>query len=322
MEIGEVELDNPVMLAPMAGVTDLPFRRIVKEFGCGLVCTEMVSAKGLVYGSSRTEELLTISDQERPVSLQIFGSEPEIMAEAVEKIEEYRPDIIDVNLGCPTPKIVKGGAGSVLMKEPDLVGRIVDALVRATEIPITVKMRKGWDEDHVNAVEIAQTAEESGVQAVAVHGRTREQFYKGEADWNIIKEVKEAVEVPVIGNGDIFSPQDAEEMIDTTGCDGVMIARGAQGNPWIFKRTLHYLETGELLPPPTIQERIEMVVRHLEALVDYKGEYIAVREMRRHTVQYIKGLYNCTEVKQKVNQAETEEELKEILHNYKRELMD
>lgn len=322
MEIGEVKLDNPVILAPMAGVTDLPFRRIVKDFGCGLVCTEMVSAKGLVYNSPRTEELLTISDQERPVSLQIFGTEPHIMAEAVERIEEYSPDIIDVNLGCPTPKIVKGGAGSALMQEPDLVGRIVDALVGVTEIPITVKMRKGWDEDHVNAVEIAQIAEESGAQAVAVHGRTREQFYKGEADWGIIKKVKKAVEVPLIGNGDIFSPQDAEEMIKTTDCDGVMIARGAQGNPWIFKRTLHYLNTGELLPPPTPQERIEMVVRHLEDLVEYKGEYVAVREMRRHTVQYIKGLYNCTEVKQKVNQAETEEELKEILHNYKRELMD
>ncbi|MBM7625026.1 tRNA dihydrouridine synthase DusB [Sporohalobacter salinus] len=322
MKIGRVELENPVILAPMAGVTDLPFRKIVKEFGCGLVCTEMVSAKGLVYGSSRTEELLTISKEERPVSLQIFGTEPEIMIKAVGKIEEYRPDIIDLNLGCPTPKIVKGGAGAALMKKPDLVRQIVTALVKATEIPITVKMRKGWDENNVNAVEIAQIAEKSGAQAVAVHGRTREQFYSGEADWEIIKEVKEKVKIPVIGNGDIFRPQDAEEIIKTTGCDGIMIGRGAQGNPWIFKRTLHYLETGELLPLPTPQDRIEMVIRHLEDLVEYKGEYVGVREMRRHTVQYIKGLHSCTKVKEKVNQAETTEKMKTILHNYKERFMD
>ncbi|MGM0471475.1 MAG: tRNA dihydrouridine synthase DusB [Bacillota bacterium] len=322
MQIGQVKLDNPVILAPMAGVTDLPYRKIVKEMGCGLVCTEMVSAKGLVYGSPRTEKMLEISSQERPVSLQVFGTEPEIMAAAVEKIAEYQPDIIDLNVGCPAPKIVKNGAGSALMKTPKLIGEIVESLVAATKIPITVKIRKGWDKELINACQVAQIAEASGAQAVAVHGRTREEFYSGEADWQIIKAVKESVEVPVIGNGDIFTPQDAAQMLSITGCDGVMIGRGAQGNPWLFKRTVHYLRTGELLPEPTAVERIDMAIRHLEDLVAYKGEYTGVREMRRHVVKYIKGLHSCTEVKDLVNQAKTVERMKEILNDYKEEFID
>ena len=316
MEIGNIQLENPVILAPMAGVTDLPYRKIVKEMGCGLVCTEMVSAKGLVYGTPRTEELLTISQDERPVSLQIFGTEPEIMAESLSVIEDYSPDIIDVNLGCPTRKIVKNGAGSALMKKPKLVAEIVEALVKETTTPVTVKMRTGWDEESINAVEIGKVAEEAGAAMVAVHGRTREQFYSGEADWQIISQVKEAVRIPVVGNGDIFTPEDAEEMLNQTGCDGIMIGRGAQGNPWIFKRTVHYLETGELLPPPVPSEKVEMAIRHLEELVDYKGEYTGVREMRKHIAWYVKGLHGCTEIKRKVNQIETVSGMKKILGDY------
>jgi len=316
MEIGNIQLENPVILAPMAGVTDLPYRKIVKEMGCGLVCTEMVSAKGLVYGTPRTEELLTISQDERPVSLQIFGTEPEIMAESLSVIEDYSPDIIDVNLGCPTRKIVKNGAGSALMKKPKLVAEIVEALVKETTTPVTVKMRTGWDEESINAVEIGKVAEEAGAAMVAVHGRTREQFYSGEADWQIISQVKEAVRIPVVGNGDIFTPEDAEEMLNQTGCDGIMIGRGAQGNPWIFKRTVHYLETGELLPPPVPSEKVEMAIRHLEELVDYKGEHTGVREMRKHIAWYVKGLHGCTEIKRKVNQIETVSGMKEILGDY------
>ncbi|MCK8824888.1 tRNA dihydrouridine synthase DusB [Fuchsiella alkaliacetigena] len=320
MEIGNVKLDNPVILAPMAGVTDLPYRQLVKEMGCALVCMEMVSAKGLVYGSRRTKEMLTINPQERPVSLQLFGRDPEIMAEAVKIVEEYQPDIIDLNLGCPARKIVKNGAGSALMKEPQRVAEIISALVETASRPVTVKMRKGWDEDSVNAVEIALIAQKQGAQAVAVHGRTREEFYKGEADWSIIKEVSQELSIPVIGNGDIFKPQDAKQMLMETGCNGIMIGRGAQGNPWLFKRVIHYLVEDELLAAPTAQEKLKMLIKHLRSIVKYKGEDVGVRQMRKHIAWYVKGLPNCTEVKRQANNAQSQKEMERILFEYAEKL--
>ncbi len=320
MKIGNVELDTPVILAPMAGVTDLPYRKIVKQMGCGLVCTEMVSAKGLVHGNKNTEQMLEISPQERPVSLQLFGRDPQVLAQAAQKAVENDPEILDLNVGCPTPKIVKNGYGSALMKEPKLIGKIVKAMTEAVDQPITIKIRTGWDEEHINAVEVAKIAENNGAQAIAVHGRTRSQFYRGQADWCIIQDVKDAVSIPVIGNGDIFSPEDAKQIIDKTSCDGVMIGRGAQGNPWLFKRTAHYIKTGELLSEPTPQEKLEVAILHLENLVEYKGEYVGVREMRKHASWYIKGLKNCTTIKDLLNQAETLQKMKKILSRYQEEL--
>jgi len=280
MKIGNLELENNVFLAPMAGVTDLPFRILCKEMGCGLVYSEMVSAKGILYDNKNTTELLEIDPKERPVAVQLFGSDPEILGAMAKKIEQYPIDIIDVNMGCPAPKIVKNGEGSCLMKTPELVGKIVKSLVESQSKPVTIKFRKGFDDDHVNAVEIAKIAEANGASAVAVHGRTREQYYSGKADWDIIKQVKAAVNIPVIGNGDVFTPQDAKNLLEHTGCDAIMVGRGAQGNPWIFKRILHYLQTGVLLPEPTAEERVEKALRHAQMLIDYKGEYIGVREMR------------------------------------------
>ncbi|WP_018249537.1 tRNA dihydrouridine synthase DusB [Orenia marismortui] len=321
MLIGDLELDNPVILAPMAGVTDLPYRKIVKKMGCGLVCTEMVSANGLIHNNRRTEEMLEIDTEERPVSLQIFGNDPEVMAKAAKIVESVsQPEIIDLNVGCPTPKIVKNGYGSALMKEPRLLAQIVKSMVEAVNTPVTIKIRTGWDQDNINAVEIAKIAENNGAQAIAVHGRTRSQFYSGKADWSIIADVKRSVSIPVIGNGDIFSPEDAIKMIDETGCDGIMIGRGAQGNPWIFKRTAHYLKTGELLPLPKSSEKIDIAIEHLDNLVDYKGEYVAVREMRKHTSWYIKGLRNCTVIKDMLNQTKNAFKMKDILLEYRAQL--
>lgn len=316
MKIGNLELENNVFLAPMAGVTDLPFRLLCKEMGCGLVYSEMVSAKGILYDNKNTTELLEIDPKERPVAVQLFGSDPEILGAMAKKIEQYPIDIIDVNMGCPAPKIVKNGEGSCLMKTPELVGEIVKSLVESQSKPVTIKFRKGFDDDHVNAVEIAKVAEANGASAVAVHGRTREQYYSGKADWDIIKQVKEAVNIPVIGNGDIFTPQDAKNLLEHTGCDAIMVGRGAQGNPWIFKRILHYLNTGELLPEPTAEERVEKALRHAQMLIDYKGEYIGVREMRKHMAWYMKGMPGAAELRGKLNYAENRAELESLLRGY------
>lgn len=313
MKIGSLELKNNVFLAPMAGVTDMPFRVICSEMGCGLVYSEMVSAKGLMYGSKNTEKLLSVDKRERPIAVQLFGSSPEILGKMAKSLEDAAIDIIDVNMGCPAPKIVKNGEGSALMKTPALVGEIVRSVVESQKKPVTVKFRKGFDDGSINAVEIAEIAEANGASAVAVHGRTREQYYSGKADWDIIKEVKKSVSIPVIGNGDVFSPQDAENLFDYTGCDAVMIGRGAQGNPWIFRRITKYLETGEILPPPDAGERMEVALRHLKMLVDFKGEYIGVREMRRHLSDYTKGMTGAAQMRGKINSASTLAEMEEYI---------
>lgn len=317
MQIGTVKLANPVILAPMAGVTDLPFRLLVKEMGCGLVYTEMVSDKGLIYQNEHTLEMLKIDERERPVALQIFGSEPDPMAKAAKIVEKAGADIIDINMGCPTLKIVKNGEGSALMRTPELAYSIIAYVVEAVNIPVTVKIRKGWDDSSVNAVEMAMLAEKAGAAAVSVHGRTREQFYSGEADWSIIKAVKENVAIPVNGNGDVRTPEDAVRLRSETGCDGIMIGRAAQGNPWLFRQVTHYLSTGKLLPGPTMAERFEMTLRHLEMLVAYKGEHIGIREMRRHAAWYTKGLPHSAELRLRFNQAETREDFTAILNEFR-----
>lgn len=317
MKIGDLELANPVLLAPMAGVTDLPFRLLVKEMGCGLVFTEMVSDKGLMYRNEHTLDMLAIDDRERPVALQIFGSEPEPMAKAAQIVEQSGADILDINMGCPTHKIVKNGEGSALMRTPELAYDIIARVVDAVRIPVTVKIRKGWDENSVNAVQIAKLAEKAGAKAISVHGRTREQFYSGKADWSIIKAVKQSVRIPVNGNGDVRSPEDAKRLLEETGCDGVMIGRGAQGNPWLFRQVVHYLATGEMLPGPTLDERIDMAIRHLEMLVAFKGEHIGIREMRSHAAWYTKGLPHSAELRQKFNQAQSRGDFAAILQLFR-----
>lgn len=312
LKIGNVTLDNPLVLAPMAGVTDLPFRLLCKEHGVGLVCMEMVSAKAIYYKNKNTEQLLEIYPQERPVSLQLFGSDADIIAEMAAKIEERPFDILDFNMGCPVPKVVNNGEGSALMKNPKLVEEILTKLVRAVKKPVTVKIRKGFDEEHVNAVEIARIAESCGVAAVAVHGRTRQQYYSGHADWDIIRQVKEAVQIPVIGNGDLHTAEDVCRMKEQTGCDGFMIGRGAQGNPWIFEQILHKLETGEELPRPTVQEVTEMVLRHARLQVEIKGEYTGMREIRKHAAWYTAGYRNSSKLRGKINEVETIQQLEEL----------
>ncbi len=322
MDFCGVELKNNVFLAPMAGVTDLAFRLICKEMEVGLLYTEMVSTKALYYGDKKTDMIMEIREEEKPVALQIFGSDPRIMARVTDEKLNLNNDfsIIDINMGCPAPKIVKNGDGCSLMNNPSLVREIVREVVGASNKPVTVKIRKGWDGNRENAVQIAKIVESSGASAITVHGRTREEYYSGIADWDIIKSVKESVGIPVVGNGDIFEPEDALKMIEHTGCDAVMIGRGARGNPWIFKRTAHLLETGELLPAPTDVEKIEMSLRHLDLLFEVKPERMAIREMRKHIAWYIKGIRGSAEMRDMVNRIETRSELEQTLREYIEEL--
>ena len=315
LTIGSVTLPNNLILAPMAGVTDLPFRLLCKEQGAGLLCMEMVSAKAIMYKNKNTEELMAIDERELPVSLQLFGSEPDIIAKIAHQIEDRPFDILDINMGCPVPKIVNNGEGSALMKNPKLAGEIIEKTTRAIKKPVTVKIRKGFDEDHVNAVEMARIAEASGAAAVAVHGRTREQFYSGKADWDIIRQVKEAVKIPVIGNGDLLTAEDVIAMYEQTGCDGFMIGRGAQGNPWIFKQVLSYFETGQVLEKPSFEEVTEMMLRHARMMLEFKGEYTGIREIRKHGAWYTAGYPNSAKLRVMINEVETYDQLEELLRN-------
>ena len=313
LRIGNTVLENNVILAPMAGVTDLPFRVLCREQGAGCVVTEMVSAKAVLDNNKNTRELLQIDPAERPAAVQLFGSEPDIMAEIAARLEEGPYDYIDVNMGCPVPKIVNNGEGSALMKNPERAKEVLTAMVKAVKKPVTVKFRKGFNDLSVNAVEFAKMAESCGVAAVAVHGRTREQYYSGKADWDIIRQVKEAVRIPVIGNGDIFTPEDAGRMLKETGCDGIMVARGAKGNPWLFGRINHYLDTGEVLPGPSMAEIKAMILRHGRMLVQFKGEGVAMREMRGHMAWYTKGMPHSATLRNEINQVETLEGFVELL---------
>lgn len=316
LQIGNVTLENNLILAPMAGVTDLPFRLLCKEQGAGLLCMEMVSAKAILYKNRNTEELLTIDKRENPVSLQLFGSDPDIMSEIAKQIEDRPFDILDINMGCPVPKVVNNGDGSALMKNPKLAGEIIEKTARAIKKPVTVKIRKGFDEEHVNAVEMAHIAQESGAAAVAVHGRTRSQFYSGKADWDIIRQVKEAVSIPVIGNGDILTAADVIAMQKQTGCDGFMIARGAQGNPWIFAQILHYFKTGEHLPKPTAEEMVQMMLRHAKMQLAFKGDYTGIREIRKHAAWYTAGYPNAARLRSAINEVESYEQLEELFGRF------
>lgn len=309
LQIGNVTLENNVILAPMAGVSDLPFRLLCRELGAGLVCMEMVSAKAIFYNNKNTDTLMEIHPEETPVSLQLFGSDPKIISEMAKRIEERPFSILDINMGCPVPKVVNNGEGSALMKNPKLVEEILTALVKAVKKPVTVKFRKGFDEEHVNAVEIAKIAESCGVAAVAVHGRTREQYYSGKADWDVIARVKEAVSIPVIGNGDVDSPQAAQALLEHTGCDGIMIGRAAQGNPWIFRDVVSYLESGIIPQAPTNAEKKELILRHAALQLEYKGEYTGVREMRKHLSWYTFGMPHSARFRQTINTMESMEEL-------------
>ncbi len=316
MKIGNVELKNNIFLAPMAGVTDMPFRVLCKEQECGLVYTEMVSAKGMHYDDDKSNKLTLMHEIEKPGAVQIFGSDPTIMAEVAEKLNASDAAIIDINMGCPAPKITKNGEGSALMKNPQLIAEIIRAVVAASQKPVTVKIRKGWDDSRINAVEIARIAEENGASAVAVHGRTREQYYSGKADWDIIRQVKEAVSIPVIGNGDVTGPREAQKLLEETRCDAIMVGRGAQGNPWIFKKIVRFLEDRTIIPDPSPQEKIETIIRHMNMLIELKGERTGILEMRSHIAWYIKGMRDAAYTKQKIFQMTDKEEIISLLKSF------
>ena len=316
MKIGNVTIGGNVILAPMAGVTDLPFRVLCKEKGADLIYTEMVSAKGIYYDNKNTESLLQVLDEERPVALQLFGSDPALMAEMAKKIEHRNFDILDINMGCPVPKVVNNMEGSALLTNPKLVGQIVKSVSSAIEKPLTIKIRKGFGKDECNAVEIAKIIEDNGGAAVAIHGRTREQYYTGEADWEAIARVKEAVSIPVFGNGDVTSPELAKKMLEYTGCDAVMVARGVRGNPWLFRQIKDYLATGKYEEKPSIEEVVATIKRHARLQAQYKGEYLGVREMRKHVAWYTTGYHDSARLRQKVNEVESLVALDELLDQY------
>lgn len=321
MKIANLVLPNNVFLAPMAGVTDMPFRFICREMGAGLVYTEMVSGKGLYYENQRTGHLMDINHQEHPIGIQLFGSDPYIMTEIAQQLDATSADLIDINMGCPANKITRNQEGCALMKDLNKASAIISSIVHGCNKPVTVKFRKGWDNDHANAVEFAQMAQDSGASAITIHGRTREQFYSGKADWTIISQVKAAVKIPVIGNGDVFSEKDAKYMLEQTGCDGIMVARGAQGNPWIFKAILHYFDTGDILSQPNPYEKICMALKHTRMVIDYKGELNGIREMRKHISWYLKGINHSAEIKRYINHAVTWDEISLILNDLKETLL-
>lgn len=311
LQIGDVTLKNNLILAPMAGVTDLPFRLLCAEKGAGLVCSEMISAKAILYKNKNTEELMRIHPEEGPVSLQLFGSDPDIISEMARQIEERPFSILDINMGCPVPKVVNNGEGSALMKNPLLIGQIIEKTAKAISKPLTIKIRRGFDEAHVNAVEIAHIAQESGAAAVAVHGRTREQYYAGKADWDIIAQVKQAVKIPVLGNGDVIDAESALAMFEQTGCDGILIGRAVRGNPWIFSDILQKLGENTAVSVPDKQEKYDMILRHAQLMIEEKGESIAIREMRKHVAWYITGMPHAARMRGRINEMETMEQLKE-----------
>lgn len=317
-KIGNIEIKNRIVMAPMAGFSNTSFRKIIKEMGAGLIFAEMVSDKAIVYESKKTIQMLKMDDQERPIAQQIFGSDKDSFVQAAKFVEEYmHPDIIDINMGCPVPKVaLKNQAGSALLKNPEKIKEIVSAVVNAVSVPVTVKIRSGWDEKSINAVEVAQIIEEAGASAITIHARTRSQGYSGEADWNIIKQVKDAVSIPVIGNGDVTTPFLAKKMLDETGCDAVMIGRGILGNPWLIRDCVHYLETGELLPPVSSMEKIAMMRKHFELLKEDKNEHTALLEIRANLLYYLKGMPDSKNMKMKVCSCKTSDELLQVLNKY------
>ena len=317
MQIGNIQLNGYAALAPMAGVADRAFRELCMAFGAGYCVSEMVSSKGIAYHSKKSAELMEISATERPCAVQIFGTEPETMADAARFAMQYKPEVIDINMGCPAPKIAGGGSGAALMRDPDLCGRIVQAVSRAVDIPVTVKIRSGFDEEHINAVEVALIAEKNGAQAVTVHGRTRKQFYAPPVNYDIIRKVKQALSIPVIGNGDIVDAKSAQFVMEYTGCDYLMVGRGALGNPWVFREINEYFSTGNIISAPTLDEKCDVLLRHIKSLVEYKGERVGMREARKHTAYYLKGFKNAAKLRNLAFSMETEDDLRSLVNEIK-----